>query len=154
MRLLYFRGKDINTGQWVYGHYYYCISDNAHKIVVTTTAPADVKNLNPEETYQTEVFIDPNTIGQHIGIEDGIPVGIFEGDIVHCWDEDTNGGNGAFANIFKTAALTGVVNYREGRWCVGTNHMALFSAENIAIEGNYWDTPDIIPESDKEFFRA
>lgn len=68
MREILFRGKRVDTGEWVYGFYLYDIGNSIKE------RPSSVST----HTY----LVDPNTIGQFTGIRDKNGVRIFEGDII------------------------------------------------------------------------
>lgn len=80
MKEIKFRGKDIDTGKWVFGYYEYCHVSERHMIKYT--------DMKPEEVIKT---IIPETLGQYIGIRAKCKGGrweddIYEGDIL--WHED------------------------------------------------------------------
>lgn len=81
MRTILFRGKDIETGQWLYGYY----SKNTTgtwplKDVIYPSADAEAGFLHYEE-------ISPVTLGQYIGATDYNNTPIFEGDVVDLFGE-------------------------------------------------------------------
>lgn len=76
MREILFRGK-TKCGMWVYG--YYMLTLNRGKkthVIAPLTSHMDV-TLDKEQ-----YIIDPETLGQYIGITDKNDVKIFDGDIV------------------------------------------------------------------------
>lgn len=72
MREILFRGKRIDTQEWVYGFYLY---DIGHSI---KECPSSVST----HTY----LVDPNTIGQFVGLRDSDGVRIFDGDVIRWKD--------------------------------------------------------------------
>lgn len=73
MRDIRFRGKNINTGEWVYGFF----KKNAHG------------DCYIEDEQGLAVVVDPDTVGQMVCIlDEGDEV--YEGDYLHChgcWDD-------------------------------------------------------------------
>ena len=149
-----FRAKRISTQEWVYGDYYYCMTDNAHKVVVTKTSQSDAKNPEPPTDYQEEIFIDPKTLGQSLSFPSSDNIPIYKGDIVHCYTDESDGMIDGIPNMFVSAEQTGVVHYKNTCWCVSGNNLALTCAETVLIIGNVWDNPDLIPEDEKYLFKS
>ena len=93
-REIKFRGKDIKTGEWVYGFYYEipaplkCIGkqDNPKGYMV-------MKNPNAVNDWgmpiqMVAVEVDRKTVGQYIGITDLENKEIYEGDILEDLDKE------------------------------------------------------------------
>lgn len=66
MRKILFRGKDINSGEWRYGHLFTILQGSV-------TVIGDGENC---------CQVDPETVGQYTGIDNRGGEMIFEGDVV------------------------------------------------------------------------
>lgn len=84
-RVILFRGKRTDNGEWVYG-----IPASFRKIdnVVRATM---IPEIDGEHCMSECVCVDPDTVGQYIGQTDKNGVRIFEGDIVRVDPTPING---------------------------------------------------------------
>ena len=76
MREIKFRGKRIDTGEWVYGWYYYCLYMNEHNILM---------NTHTKDKRQMAFEIDFKTLGGKTPFQDVEGNELFEGDICTDW---------------------------------------------------------------------
>ena len=127
MREILFRGKRIDNGEWVFGHFYESKGNgkNVHRI------------------YNGNIFrhdtVCPETVGQYTGLTDKNGEKIFEGDIV----------NGLF--LFERP-IKAVVTFQDGafglRWPRGSviEFSAFTSLCNVEYEviGNIHDNPELL----------
>ena len=70
MREILFRGKRIDTGEWVYGSY------------LPKSNTICTERTYPNSTEYIDLFVDYETVGQYINLNDMHGNKIFEGDIV------------------------------------------------------------------------
>ena len=102
MREINFRGKCIQSGQWIFGFYFHVEDDNptgTHQIVEHTTS-------HQHNLRKVVHVVDPKTVGQYTGLIDEKGVQVFEGDIVECYGEDNE------------VILVAEVQFQEGGFCV------------------------------------
>ena len=121
MRTIKFRGKDCKNGKWVYGNIY--TEDPFEHAYIHT-----VKHL--------WVDINPETVGQFIGLKDKNGEEIFEGDILDF--------NGIITEVrFVQEVFVFLVNGNlDERLCGRTDLFA-------KIIGNIHENPDILQENER-----
>ncbi len=133
MREILFKAKRLDNGEWVEGHpvkrpscIQFCLDNYSpwyiHRPAVDPDDNGGVYN------------IDPETIGQYIGLKDRNGRRIFEGDIVDILTENEE---------------IGVVEYDEGGFLVSADGFCVDFHSNIngidlVVIGNIHDTPELL----------
>jgi uncharacterized phage protein (TIGR01671 family) len=119
MRTIKFRGKDIETGEWVYGDF----------IGYMPTIMFPYKS-NGRVRY-VECLVNRETIGQYTGLQDKNGVEIYEGDIL----QETYSNK----NV--------LVVYDAPQFCYADNSFGyrfLNHPENFTVVGNIHENPELL----------
>lgn len=126
-----YRGKRIDTGEWVYGSYTHCRDEKGNITII----PLRCNYFVP---------VDPSTVGQYIGRGDRDSNALFDGDIV----KSPHGAIGIIswhlswcAFYFKT--VLGV--NEEGKLVRVMSSVPLWNdADKYLKLGNRWDNPELL----------
>lgn len=133
MREIKFRGKTVDTGNWVYGSY---------QADVVLIGKHTIIYLDYDGYYCEEEVI-PETIGQYTGLEDKNGREIYEGDIVRIW-------GGEYCQGYWEVAEIGEVVFEEYSFGIKSN--GRFHPFNIAFDydleikviGNIYENPELL----------
>lgn len=147
MREYRFRGKDKNTGKWVYGFYleqdtYSMGSKNTKKDLLIKDAGVIVQNSE----HDSGVVVDKETLGQYTGLKDKNAKEIYEGDIIFIKGEtellDIKG-KVEYSNTFAQFIITNT-----GSVANETEPLGDYEEENIEVIGNEFDKPELLEEGE------
>ena len=138
MRQIKFRGKDIETGEWLYGYLVQPIGQNPSIYV------QDVKTEGVASFFVYDV--EESTVGQFTELLDKNENEIYDGDIVKAPLLDP-----IFRDILKDAFTEAVVKYNNGAFVVSyynESHNIYIQDlyEKIEVIGNIHDNTDILDE--------
>lgn len=146
MREIRFRGKNIKTKEWVYGHLFffgdgrYFITPKGVKVEGDTGEEPSEFILRGVQCFEVE----PKTVGQYTNQENHEDKEIYEGDYVS--KEMDNG--------FDYGEFEGVVELIDGKWVINNrvNHYEeLFTEiEQIEILGNIYDNSELLEVEENE----
>lgn len=133
-----FRGKFVETGEWVYGHYYYDTVLKEHLI----TFPRS-------EDTQAVYIVDPETVGMWTGFYNKDNNEVYAGDIIRCFEVDEDSCLGAedeiVGNINWVCESGGFrLEERSGR---RRDLYLLFGfgpIHDIETIGNIYENPDLL----------
>ena len=145
MREILFRGRcvaDDDIYGWVTG-YYVCLKDiwknrETHRIY-NGFAEADCGNF-----YADYYEVDPNTVGQFIGLTDRNGKQIFDGDI--CRFKEWSNGDMCWVGKIHYEHQQFVISGKPNKECA-TDFclvMSRFIPENIEVIGNIHDNPELV----------
>ena len=147
MREYKFRGKDKNTGKWVYGFYleqdtYNMGSKNTKKDLLIKDAGVIVQNSE----HDSGVVVDKETLGQYTGLKDKNAKEIYEGDIIFIKGEtellDIKG-KVEYSNTFAQFIITNT-----GSVANETEPLGDYEEENIEVIGNEFDNPELLEKGE------
>ena len=149
MREILFRGKEKNSGKWIYGDLRH-ISDGHGGYILCI-----VDNTNGRNNDVTGVEVVPETVGQYTGLTDKNGVKIFEGDIVKgtaysatmigviVWIDEISSFGVRYVNAPNPTAWVNSSILR----CAAIGKTDEFAAEVI---GNIYDNPELLEDGEKD----
>ena len=129
MREIIFRGKNVFTNEWYYG---YLMNKPKLGLCIEFVDKKDV---------QTNVVVDPNTIGQYSGLKDKNGNCIFEDDIVM---KRTYNGKKPMRVVFSF----GCFHCGFGGGSSTASHPYTLDDKQIEVIGNIHDNPDLLPQKE------
>ena len=140
-RVIEFRGRDIDNGEWRYGHYMIvasppqCVGKLPDKHMIVFTQFCDW-GFNPN--VQSE--IDPKTRGQFTGLQDKNGKDIYEGDITSMVYSDDSGTRKPQIRAVEWSEHIDGDRY----YSAGYNLADAFGPEDIEVIGNIHETPELL----------
>ncbi|WET65445.1 YopX family protein [Parabacteroides distasonis] len=147
MREIKFRGKNLNTKEWVYGDLLQW-NDGETAIGVHGQFIDDGYHFN--ENYDKTPYVDETTVGQFTGLKDKNGKEIYEGDLIKAPS------GRIYAVIFSTwkyeekrEFLKVIDIYEHTGWCIsldGVNPCELLDSEVCqgSIIGSVYDNPELL----------
>lgn len=136
MREILFRGKEIKTGEWVYGGYIETdfIRNGEDKPYYT-----DHRIIVREASLDGHSFkVDPETVGQYTGLTDKNGKKIFEGDILIVVPAEQSKNN---------INLCDYVKFENGCFCMANAMMFAelsYGVSNYTVIGNIHDNTEFL----------
>ena len=136
MRDILFRGKCVDSGEWVYGYYRPCVFGNF------PAEPAIIDADELEKGRWAPVRVIPETVGQFIGLTSRKGKKIFEGDIVR-----TIGYYGNEIGVIRRGEYDVYSRYVfGGYYCVDKTSALVEWTSSLSCEviGNIHDNPELL----------
>lgn len=134
MRVIKFRGKSIDSEQWVYGDLLQFFLNGELVKTNISILPFEYIKTN-ETTYETKpINVLHDSIGQFTGRLDRNNKEVYEGDIVVIYYQNDK-------------SCIGRVIFCDMAFCVKTKENVIFNSEDyygIEIIGNIYDTPEFL----------
>lgn len=141
-RTINFRGKRIDTGEWVYGD---LIENQGRYYIYYDTSDTTLENEDDTIIVLAEE-VDPDTVGQYTGLKDRNGKDVWEGDIVKTPLLDPIFGD-VLSDAFDNVAISFhngsfVVAYYNGRHKIYLQDLY----DKIEVIGNIHDNPKLLEE--------
>ncbi|MBB6731908.1 YopX family protein [Cohnella zeiphila] len=142
-REIKFRGRHIDTGEWVYGNLI------GTDVIVGPIVEWDSEYFNTEYW----VKVDPETVGQYTGLQDRNGKEIFEGDFVTLTKRDEEyviQGNGYMdVGIENGWSVSGTVKFLHNSWFIEEDNekglpLDFEGKQALEIIGNIHENPELL----------
>lgn len=165
-RIIKFRGKRIDNGEWVYGslliatkcnkgHYYICPETN---VVSVNMDDETGKIIDAGLNFGCWYEVDPSTVGQFTGLPDKNGKEIYEGNVVArravtVWEEfvDKDGKKWSKSTNRKKEEI-GLIKYSDKTAEFESGNCAVWLGryDDIEVIGNIHDNPELLNSEAKE----
>lgn len=142
MREIIFRGKRIDTGEWVHG---FIISVSDGTWILKPAYTLTMCN-RPLKTDLEVIQVDPATVGQYTGLKDKNGKEIYEGDILDCSYVNPMTGNKVERLFFVECGEAAFVARCIGHSPFGDIYLHFENTEGNII-GNIHDNPELLEQS-------
>ena len=142
MREILFRGKRLDTGEWVKG--FYCNLGGKYHYILT--GMLDIMKGYPDLVKHP---VDPDTVGQYIGLMDKSGNRIFEGDRVVYPDSTSYGGYDDYNEGVVDYDVEAMRFYFTDRWFVEMEDFDVVDGMMVDVEiiGNIHDNPELLEDA-------
>lgn len=140
MRTIKFRGKEIHTGNWVFGG------------IIPTRSGAWITVSKNENTYDS-YRVTPNSIGIFTGATDSKGTEIYDGDILRGIKQFADG---SYPEALVMFDLHSGINIRTSKHRNFAKFSVLLNRDGVAINveviGNIHDNPELLEGGERCYF--
>lgn len=138
LRIIKFRGKEIQTGEWVFGYY------TQGAFIDPTTGEKTVRHI----IHSDHLFdVRENTVGQFTGLQDSEGSDIYEGDILKDKDWEVFEDKKSFVVSFDEISPRFLLGRTDGRSSIFQLD-ATFANRSVII-ANIHDNPELLKGGEK-----
>ncbi len=139
-----FRGKSLDNGEWIEGHYFLDEITDDECYIVVASYPAIQTNRDVNYCFSCSTYhIDPETLGEFTGLTDVNGRRIWEGDIVKgSWDT-------TLVIYYDTCYL----QFRAEESGGFSREIDYYGLNKLEVIGNIYENKDLIPDGVHQCFR-
>ncbi|WP_071133864.1 YopX family protein [Millionella massiliensis] len=136
MREIKFRGKSLETGEWIFGD---LIENQGRFFIYKASSETTFKDDDDGQIVLVAKEVDQKTVGQYTGLKDKNGKDVWEGDIVMLEynDEDYPSPTYPFVIVFSYGAFC-IAEDKETPWAPIYDHGIM------ELIGNLWDNPELL----------
>jgi uncharacterized phage protein (TIGR01671 family) len=149
-REIKFRGKRLDTGEWVYGYVY--LAEFDAWIIQEQGFQAKPNDVNGPAEYDAEamwVQVDPATVGQYTGLVDKNGKDVYEGDILAGFNTE-NGNPVRLTCEYHGANHSGLGGaFRFNGWLWSDLQQVQKSFTTLEVIGNIYSNPELLEAADE-----
>lgn len=129
-----YRGKDYNTGDWVYGH----LLVRKNRYFIATSDALDFMVVNCGKATMNLIEVDPETVGIYTLHNDWFDIKVFTGDILETVPD--------LQSVYSTEICTLVLfNKQSGMYFAdGLFEIPPYEFRYCRVIGNMYDNPDLL----------